>query len=85
MKFALSGAVTRVAMRSVLLVAACLGILAGAQASAQTDAPKNSGALDRVLTQMDTAAASFRSATCHTSTRSSTSSRSTTARCRRRK
>jgi len=60
MKFALSGPITRVAMRSALLVAACLGILAGAQASAQSDASRNSGALDRVLTQMDTAAASFR-------------------------
>jgi outer membrane lipoprotein-sorting protein len=46
------------------LGAAMLSILAGAQtgtqAAAQNEAPKNAGALDRVLTQMDTAAAGFR-------------------------
>lgn len=48
---------------AAVLGAAMLSILAGAQTgaqAAQNDAPKNAGALDRVLTQMDTAAASFR-------------------------
>ena len=61
MKFALNEAITRVAMRSVLLVVASLSILAviaGCWRRAMRQ--RMPARLDRVLTQMDTAAASFR-------------------------